>query len=446
MTSLHTDLPTTDDKLELDLELVRIRDRVMKCRTPHVLGIHGEWGSGKTSFMRQLQLKLGGEMPNDASVEFVIPSLPKTIKKQLQRSIITVWFDAWRFQNEPTPIVALLQEMRRQMSGSIAVLEAVKKFGTIATLSALDNLAGISKTIGLDSLPDIEKIEKRGQQWEKENFAEGLTSDSIREHLCKTINGLLPSKDARIIIFIDDLDRCSAKSAMRLLEGLKIYLTVPNCVFILGMNERILVDAIREELTAPRGVRADELRLRASHYLEKICTDIYRLPLPKSALSLMTHWLSDSNHRQTLQLAIGNIMCLPPNPRRIKALANQWPRFASCVPFPNNPADQKIWSVRVLITTYLHQFHRDLWERWRFDPDFWEEILALCNGDFGENPPDWAKSLKLTVAPGNQINPSMSRKVYPNPGDIDNFWIGALIIEYKMHLTPMDFKKLVFNG
>lgn len=45
------DLPTLDDKLNWDSELKRLGERIQQCPTPHVLGIHGDWGSGKTSFM-----------------------------------------------------------------------------------------------------------------------------------------------------------------------------------------------------------------------------------------------------------------------------------------------------------------------------------------------------------------------------------------------------------
>lgn len=456
-TALHNDLPTLDDKLEWKTELGRISERILSFPTPHVLGIHGDWGSGKTSFMRQVQLGLGGKMPEDASVGPIVNSLSKTRMKELEKKVVTIWFDAWRYQNESSPVVALLQEMRKQMAVLPAVTDKFKKLGEIVTYSVFDSLSDIGKAITCEVMPNVERIEKRGEKWEKEHYAESLTTNSIREHLHKTIKCLLPTKTARVVIFIDDLDRCSTKAAMRLLEGLKIYMSIPDCVFVLGMNERILVDAIREEISAPKDISQEELKLRASHYLEKICTDIYRLPLPKTPALLLGKWLEKTEHIQSMQLAIGTLACLPPNPRRLKALANQWSRFAECTSFPAQEGEeQKIWAVRVLVAAYIHQFHRDLWERWHFNFNFWNEIMAWCNGDrtspklpqsSGDKPKQhWSDSLKLTHqfdefdAVTGQAN---IKPVFPNPGDIDNFWIGALIQEYRDELKPRDFESLL---
>lgn len=442
---LYDDLPTLDDKLGWAKQLERLSERIQHCPTPHVLGIHGDWGSGKTSFMRQLQERLGGKMPDDGSVTKEKDFLSPDKQKALEQQIATVWFDAWRYQNESVPVVALLQEMRRQMGALPSVIQKFKQLGDITLRYTLNSLADVGKIIGVEGLPSAEKIEKLGENWEKEHYAQTFACDSIRDHLQQTIKSLLPDKQARVVIFIDDLDRCNPKAAIRLLEGLKIYLSIPNCVFVLGMNERILVDAIREEISAPKETPIEELKLRAGHYLEKICTDIYRLPLPNAPAVLLAAWIKDSDQKLALFEAIGALTCLPPNPRRLKALANQWSRFADKVAFPSAGVDRQIWAACVLVAAYIHQFHRDLWERWHFKPDFWNELKAWCRGERTlAEAPKWAAALKFTERQTGDTNtPSAWNPDYPNPGDIDIFWMDSLIRHYRDQLAPQDFMPLL---
>ena len=448
---LLDDLPTLDDELKWECELERITNRVATCPTPHVLGVHGNWGSGKTSFMRQLQHRLGGSFEEDGSVckgkDFQLYTSHK--------KVATVWFDAWRYQNELTPVVALLQEIRRQLSVMPMVVEKFKKLGSIALRYTLDSLSDVGKAIGIEAIPSAEKILKIGEQWETQNHAQVLNTDSIRKHLHDTILSLLPEGDeSRIVVFIDDLDRCNPKAAFRLLEGLKIYLNLPNCVFVLGMNENVLTDAIREEVSVPGSATLGELNLRASHYLEKICTDIYRLPLPQDASALFSKMLSASvsqTYVNAFNSCVGDAVCLPPNPRRLKALANQWARFSGCIEFPKNNAEQEVWAARVTVAAYIHQFHRDLWERWHFNPDFWSDFLAWCTGERSISPeglpisPIWASALKLTTRSldlDTAMPPAWAQQ-YPNPGDIDVLWIDELIRRHRDFLKPVDFKLLL---
>lgn len=98
------------------------------------------------------------------------------------------------------------------------------------------------------------------------------------------------------------------------------------------------------------------------------------------------------------------------------------------------------------MAVYIHQFHRDLWERWHFNQDFWGEIQALCNGEREAPKPDWAVSLRMTHAIDGYdqtTSQAIFKSMYANPGDIDNFWIAALIREYKDQFTARDFNPLL---
>lgn len=437
-----SDLPTTSDKLNWKSEIITMAARIKNCKPPHILGVHGDWGSGKTSFMRQVQLKLGGRIPDDGSVD--MSELCNQTQGKSDR-VISIWFDAWRYQHENSPIVALLQEMRRQMGVVPSIRKKFEKVGTVALETVLDILPSLGKSIGIEGLPSSEKIYRSGERWEKANYAESLSADSIKEQLLKTIQSLLPDKnDSRVVIFIDDLDRCNPKAAIRLLEGLKIYMSIPQCVFVIGMNERVLVEAISEEVS----LGTENKHLKASHYLEKICTDIYRIPIPGSPLNLLNKWIESADYVKSLENGVGETNCLPPNPRKLKALANQWLRFASVLVCPkSSPSQKPIWAIRLLIAAYIYQFNRDLWERWRLNPDFWGEIVSWCVGmqQVGAIP-EWRVSLALPYEFDNETVELDVKNNYINPGDITTFWIAPLIKRNQDHLKSVDFVPLLNRG
>ncbi len=51
---------TLEDQLDHYSHVESIKELLLSCKPPYVLGIHGDWGVGKTSFLRKLHLFLSG--------------------------------------------------------------------------------------------------------------------------------------------------------------------------------------------------------------------------------------------------------------------------------------------------------------------------------------------------------------------------------------------------
>ncbi|MES2885690.1 MAG: P-loop NTPase fold protein [Pseudomonadota bacterium] len=106
MSNLHNDHPATIDLLNRDRLKALLFDQISKPdKLPLVFGVHGDWGAGKTSFLQQLQTDLDNEVKAP--------------------HVVTVWFEAWRYQHESAPVIALLQEIRQQLSTHKKLLSKV---------------------------------------------------------------------------------------------------------------------------------------------------------------------------------------------------------------------------------------------------------------------------------------------------------------------------------
>jgi hypothetical protein len=424
---LQSDEPTLADKLNRNALVQRVGDLVAACDTPHVFGVHGDWGAGKTSFLHQLQLYLTGECPqqpeplrNAGRAIFVNHGIAKDF-------ITVVWFEAWRYQHETAPVVALLHEIRSQLSWALQFRKKAAKVTEVAVRSALLAMEDLTKKIFIQT----SKIQEVGEAWERDNLAVALPSHVIREHLEKEIRTLLGArKDARLVVMVDDLDRCASDAAYRLLEGIKIYLNLPSCVFVLGMNQKVIEDAIVAQL--PKEGEQVIRTIRAREYLEKLCQTIVHLPLVRDPESLLDEYLQGMAAQQRIFNIVQMLKPLPANPRKIKAFGNIVRRSADGIERRiKSSADAERDVMLFIYVACLYYFHPDVFRVLEAEPKFASEIKRWTDGY--PTTHDVLKQLKLPMSPfggAASTNPTavpVLAQMFFDPGESTTFRLQDLV-------------------
>lgn len=403
--SLWNDEPTLEDELGR-IPLVRdVARHVATCRPPQVFGLHGGWGSGKTSLLHQVHWHLTGECPQQAEAKD--DKGKRRIKERLKgrglatgeyrENVAVVWFEAWRYQHEAVPIVALLHEIRSQLPWTARFKNNVKKLSEVTVRGALLSIEDLTKKIGFQA----SKVQEAGERWEKDHLAGSLPSHVIRQHLEEALDQLLrnpkgePEGKApsnRLVILVDDLDRCEPRAAYQLLEGIKIYLNLRNCVFLLGMHHGVIEEAIAHQL--PRDGRDEKGVLRARRareYLEKLCHNIFHLQPIDDPGPLLRHYLEGSRDALSFP-AVDDVVSvvqafavLPGNARRIKSFSNVLLRNAErvgpLITEQENPEGRRRKARLVVLLASLYVFHPEIYRHLRARSDFFGVLRGWITGD-----------------------------------------------------------------
>jgi hypothetical protein len=379
------DEPTVDDYLGHSGLVERVASVIDTCELPYVLGISGGWGSGKTSFLRKLEK------------HFEDTYHPKG-KLNKKNGVHLIWFNPWHHQFESTPLIGLLHEMRRHFTLDRRFIEEAKKLTDVTVhtaLSMLDSLAKLAET----AAPSFKTsdILKRGQDYENENFQTALASQRFRNMLEATIRQIIGN--GKMIIFIDDLDRCEGETAFKLLEALKLYLNTANCVYVLGLDRHHLEGNCAKSLAKEDG---QIQRIIAREYLGKMFQGFFLLPTPTDTKKYVDHLLglqTDENFRRLLEgfgvesplknsdELVGTLnLILPRNPRKIKAFVSSWKTYLEVVNQQRVASNDLNWRVTLLLH-YLGQFEEPLFRRLEESPGFYNDVVvAFCRYGTSDHP------------------------------------------------------------
>lgn len=96
--------------------------------------------------------------------------------------------------------------------------------------------------------------------------------EKFREQLAKS----KPEDQPKIIVFIDDLDRCLPSKALHLLESLKLVLAQPGFIFVLGVDRHVIDSFLSKRYHDDFGIQKDMGHGR--QYMDKIIQLPLNLP------------------------------------------------------------------------------------------------------------------------------------------------------------------------
>lgn len=423
---LLNDEPTTEDRLGRGALADELADLIATCKPPYVLGIDGDWGAGKTSFLKLLEQRL----------------------PQQQRRCKVVFFEAWRHQFEAQPAVALLHAIRDQFSLSRKVWNEAGKLGEVTAytgLRLLDDLAGSLVSLGAKKTSIVETARAEGERLEQARWSVPLTSEAFRSAFEQAIRALTGPDFSKLVVLIDDLDRCSDAAVVRLLEGLKLYLNADNCVFVIAADRRAVVRALQRSLfpTGP-GVDLFRAELNAAEYSDKLFQSVRTLPLAADLGPLLQACWPDGDGEG---LAVARLQAelgfLPPNPRKAKRFAVELHgRLHSYRELTGHDPDLSL----ACAVQALQTFHPSVYRVLEGDPDFWEQVVVFAeegpvleqrHGVFeGLTVPDRVAEERSKGASGltSKVvteHRSITAPTFHDPGDISVFRAARIVRQHR---------------
>lgn len=254
---------------------------------PATLGVFGDWGGGKSTLIEIVKKRLTTPEEEDAGV--VVLSFNGWLfegyegaKTALMGTILEELLEHKTFVNKATDEgKRLLKSLMRRVDWMKVTIGAGKLAGAFFSDGQLTPLllmsGGADLTVAAkgayEKAKEIDPQELLKKE-EKEQKDESETRKQIQNFRKDFEKMLKESSIKRLVIIIDDLDRCSPDTIIPTLEAIKLFLFVSNTAFIIGADEELIRYAVRRRFPELPGDRREVGR----DYLEKLIQFPIRIP------------------------------------------------------------------------------------------------------------------------------------------------------------------------
>ncbi len=384
------DDPAEIPGLGFDAYASALAEVILRSKAEFAVGIFGSWGSGKTTLMRAIERALARH-----------------------DSVVAVWFTAWRYERDPHLIVPLLDVLREALDKRAGENSSwAREAASGVARAARAFLAGLRLSVGLpgfgievDAGEVIEAIEAENDAGTKQLSFYQAGFMMLRD----AISQLSDNGRRRVVIFVDDLDRCLPSNALQVLESMKLFFDVEGCVFVVGLDQEIaeLAVATKYSIVDSKGTLGV---VSGNDYVKKI----FQVPfaLPRISSRQLQDYLStieanadlEDGQREDFHRNIRRHLRFLPsedsvNPREIKRLINayilQLKMLSSRLGARLHPD--------VVLALQVMSFRpdwRELYEHLAADPELFQSVLRETMQEPEPSATVWLSGVKIALPAG----------------------------------------------
>lgn len=227
---LFDDNPADEDLLGFDA-VAEVVTRVVTSGglDPVTVGIHSAWGGGKSTALNLIAARL-----------------------ERVGHIVVVRIDPWEFENTEdlrgTLIAHVLNDLEGRIKKDVAEPsvrdKAIAKLNDLRRRIAWDRVAQVLVTSAVKLSPDIpgliEALTPKPREPDDDNGPQGMAGFRDQFGTLMTEVGDI----TKVVVLVDDLDRCLPPTIMGTLEAIKLFLSVKKMAFVLAADEDLIRAAI----------------------------------------------------------------------------------------------------------------------------------------------------------------------------------------------------------
>lgn len=252
---------------------------------PVTVGVHGDWGAGKSSVLEMIEAGFEGEA-----------------------KVLCLKFNGWRFQGFEDAKIALIEgivtgliekrpaltkagETVKDIFRRIDWLKLAKKGGGLAftTFTGIPTPDQIQAVVGTleGFLADPAKLATKDNVEAAIDGVKGLLkpkgegdSTNVPEEINafrKAFDDLLEKAGVeQLVVLIDDLDRCLPDTAIETLEAVRLFVFTSRTAFVVAADEAMIEYAVRKHFPDLPDTTGPQTYAR--NYLEKLIQVPFRIP------------------------------------------------------------------------------------------------------------------------------------------------------------------------
>lgn len=320
------------------------------------IGVIGEWGSGKSTFLHYIKKKLDFENQKDINIY----TLSYDASSYSEQDLIWANFAKLLFEEYEKNIylpelrfaVAKFNSKRKQCIGRFVVniiiiiilflitvgSQTAFSFDTMWSkfVGSIASVGGIIIFISCIAVPWMKKLLSASIPLSKKvidtlkmpSYVEQLgTRERVSDDLKILLKAWLPKNNQKIVIFVDELDRCSEKGISEFFQAIQLFTEIQKINFVFAIELKHL----KKALAGQHNIPTEKIDAYTTQYLEKYVSIIVPMENTFSYTDFIKKLINEVNQEdifiteEECKKICECIRLIPRNkmtPRKIKKLLN----------------------------------------------------------------------------------------------------------------------------